>query len=178
MCEFMLWEMDPEQCCYFLDNVRAKLKSVRAGATNFALITQFLECRLVSASALEEIQKYIGLRPFSVVAIVGGYRTGKSALGNMLIGEDKFKVGTTIHSETLSFDAVVVIDENDADAPAIVLIDTPGTQALEFSVEDQAAYFGAAYLISSSMIFNAIRQVGNRNDVDFLARRLRNALSV
>ena len=62
--------------------------------------------------------------------------------------------------------------------PAIVLCDTPGTSASDFKFDEQAALFGAAYILSSHIVYNTLRQVGSRTTLDWLADRLRYVLSV
>jgi len=67
-----------------------------------------------SAPALDKIEQYV---------------VGRSSFCNVLMGTDTVKVGTQQDSQTQSFDAAVLIAEG-KDEPAVILIDTPGTQAI------------------------------------------------
>lgn len=96
---------------------------------------------------------------------------------NILMQQDIFTLGTKISSQTQGFDAVVWVSE-DSSKPAYIMVDTPGTESIDFKEAEQVAYFGAAYLVSSKMIYNTLRQVGSHAKVDFLAQRLRWVLSV
>ena len=136
---------------------------------------------MLQQSALNTIEKIVGDRPIYVVTIVGDYHSGKSSLNNALIGDykgkDVFKVASDIPPETQGFEVVVMVDDDDSDSPAIVLVDTPGTSAVDFGVDEQASYFGASYLMSSAVVYTTLRRVGSRSDIDFLADRLRFVLS-
>ena len=105
----------------------------------------------LNRTALDEITKLVGNRPVKVVSIVGGYHEGKSSFLNALLGADRFDVGQRYEPKTKGFNVVVRLDTNDTTRPAMLFIDTPGSGALHTDVAIQAAYFGAAYLISSTL---------------------------
>lgn len=133
----------------------------------------------IQASALDHIEKIVKNRTVKVITIVGDYHSGKSSLNNALVnaGKNVFLVAADLPPQTQGFEAVVLVDDDDASKPAILLIDTPGTSATDFTPGLQASYFGASYLMSSTLVFNTMRRVGSRNDIDFLADRLRYVLS-
>ena len=129
-------------------------------------------------TALDEITKLIGNRPVKVVSIVGGYHEGKSSFLNAMLGADRFDVGERFEHETKGFNVVVRLDTNDTAQPAMIFIDTPGSGALDTNVAFQAAYFGVAYLISSTLVYNTKGVVINTKNLDHLASLLRTAISV
>ena len=132
---------------------------------------------------LKKIESIVGEdRSVCVITIVGDYHSGKSSLNNALIGNysyhgDIFKVAADIPPETQGFEVVVLIDDEDDDLPAIILVDTPGTSAIDYDMGQQSSYFGASYLMSSTLVYTTLRRVGSRTDLDFLADRLRFVLS-
>ena len=71
----------------------------------------------------------------------------------------------------------MLIDDEDDNAPAIILVDTPGTSAIDYDMGQQSSYFGASYLMSSTLVYTTLRRVGSRTDLDYLADRLRFVLS-
>lgn len=132
----------------------------------------------VQGIALDEIANLIRDRPVKVISVVGGYHKGKSSFANAIIGLDKFLVGSDIAPETEGFECVVLTHLNDSKKPAILLFDTPGSGALDFTIDKQAALFGAAYLMSSTVIYNTMREVVTTQDLEILASRLRNVISI
>lgn len=137
---------------------------------------------MIQEDALNKMESFIGskTRPVTVITIVGDYHSGKSSFLNALVGgydevqkKDVFEVAADIPPQTQGFEAVILIDDDDVSKPAIILIDTPGTSAVDFGVDEQAAYFGASYLMSSTLLYTTLRRVGSRADLDYLADRLR-----
>ena len=132
----------------------------------------------LNITVLEEIANLVGDRPVKVVSIVGGYHEGKSSFLNALLGADCFDVGERYEHETKGFNVVIRLDTNDALQPASLIIDTPGSGALDTSAAIQAANFGAAYLISSTLVYNKKGVLIDVHSLQNLADLLRTSISV
>lgn len=70
------------------------------------------------------------------VAVFGRVSTGKSALGNALLGREAFQVGI-LHGTTVSADAAAL---DEARQDGLVLIDTPGINELDGEAREKLAF--------------------------------------
>lgn len=111
-------------------------------------------------SAMEAIKAMVGDHAINCISVVGEYHSGKSSFNNAILNEDLFLVASDIPPQTQGFEVAVLKHTSDEEKPVVILVDTPGSGAADFLVDEQAALFGAAYLMSSTLVFNSIRQVG------------------
>jgi GTP-binding protein Era len=70
------------------------------------------------------------------VAVFGRVSTGKSALGNALLGREAFRVGV-LHGTTIDADHATL---DEAQQDGLVLIDTPGINELDGEIREKLAF--------------------------------------
>lgn len=113
----------------------------------------------VSEEAREWLQAE-GCVPLSVVAVVGKYRTGKSALMNRLLGgTGGFSVGNTVQACTKGIwihKQIVHTGDSEDGEKHILFMDTEGIGSLDATSEHDLKITVATLLLSSLLLYNSV----------------------
>ncbi|CAI5459984.1 unnamed protein product [Closterium sp. Yama58-4] len=126
-----------------------------------------LEVVQSTLDVLERIQQ-----PVAFVAVVGPYHGGKSFLLNVLLNSTRgFPVGTRPDPETLGLWVRVVPPKRlqARDGAVVVLVDSEGLYGEGASRAYDAKLFAVATLLSSHLIYNTLRTLGDAQSVAALA---------
>lgn len=110
--------------------------------------------------------------PLSFVSVVGPYHGGKSFLLNVLLNSTQgFTVGAVPDPETRGIWIRVVSKEKltGPDGSRVVLMDTEGFYGEGATRSYDARIFAIATLVSSHLIYNTIRTIGDAQSVSALA---------
>jgi hypothetical protein len=111
----------------------AKLEVLSCGLT--ALVAQHEQLQSNSASASN----------IEVIAVVGGYRLGKSFLLNALTDGDAFPVGHTVNAHTTAMCGIVL-------SSGVLVLDSPGLFSPQSSEDRDAALVSFVMAISSAVL--------------------------
>eukprot|EP00897_Mesotaenium_endlicherianum_P005132 jgi/Mesen1/4647/ME000241S03688 len=125
--------------------------------------------------ALDSIEE-----PVAVVAIVGPYHGGKSFLLNVLLNSTRgFPVGTRPEPETRGLWMRIVpprlLPPGVPRSPRLVLLDTEGLYGEGATRAYDAKVFAVATLLSSHLVYNTLRTLGDAQSVAALAELARQA---
>ncbi|CAI6000883.1 unnamed protein product [Closterium sp. NIES-64] len=126
-----------------------------------------LEVVQSTLDVLERIQQ-----PVAFVAVVGPYHGGKSFLLNVLLNSTRgFPVGTRPDPETLGLWVRIVPPHRlqARDGAVVVLVDSEGLYGDGASRAYDAKLFAVATLLSSHLIYNTLRTLGDAQSVAALA---------
>ena len=103
------------------------------------------------ASILNSIQGKIG-----IITVIGPYRSGKSFLLNMLMGDGErgFEVGSTVNACTSGlWICPSIIHSTDK---SVVFIDSEGFGSTSRSVAQDSKLFALSMLLSSVLVYNSV----------------------
>ena len=131
-------------------------------------------------SSLEVVEE--GLRrleavsePISIVAVVGGFHSGKSFLCNVLNRSTSgFELGPTHEATTMGLWLGETAERSASDGSRVFLLDTEGFSAPGVAESYDAQVFAVAALLSSHLVYNSVKLI-TAAEVEYLETLARRA---
>ena len=131
-------------------------------------------------SSLEVVEE--GLRrleavnePISIVAVVGGFHSGKSFLCNVLNRSTSgFELGPTHEATTMGLWLGETAERSASDGSRVYLLDTEGFSAPGVAEHYDAQVFAVAALLSSHLVYNSVKLI-TAAEVEYLETLARRA---
>ncbi|KAH9563758.1 hypothetical protein CY35_05G143000 [Sphagnum magellanicum] len=155
-------EEEEEETLRFPDNEMTTLQLLKPGAGHSRL-----ELNRMTLEKLASIEE-----PIAFVSVVGPYHGGKSFLLNVLLNSTQgFSVSAVPDPETQGIWIRIVPKEQlqGADNSRIILMDTEGFYGEGATRSYDARIFAIATLVSSHLIYNTLRTIGDTQSVTALA---------